>query len=180
MLRFLRSLVISTVIWVILEAIFICCNLLSPMVELEETFLLHDAFGKQDTYSPPGMLVHRSHHNTCKWSHQICQRSFLHCGTGSIHIRPLLCVKMIDEISGRAMETEEHQEGLFYVWYRDEPWSRLYSVVLRDSTPRFVCPSVSRSVGHILLFCTFFSCFCSLWLHCSCPNALVTSNMAPV
>ena len=35
--------------------------------------------------------------------------------------------------------------------------------------------SVGRSVGHTLLF--FMILF--LWPHCSCPNSLVTSNMAP-
>ena len=31
-------------------------------------------------------------------------------------------------------------------------FSHIFSRVLRDSTPHFVCPSVRRSVGHILLF----------------------------
>ena len=35
--------------------------------------------------------------------------------------------------------------------------------------------SVGRLVGHVLLF--FMILF--LWPHCSCPNGLVTSNMAP-
>ena len=59
----------------------------------------------------------------------------------------------------------------------------IFSRVLRDSTPRFVGPSVGpmvrpsvrRSVRHTLLFLFF----CGLWPHCSCPNDGVASNMAP-
>ena len=55
--------------------------------------------------------------------------------------------------------------------------------MLRDSTPRFVGPSVRRYVGpsvhpsvrHTLLFLGF----CGFWPHCSCPNDGVTSIMAP-
>ena len=43
------------------------------------------------------------------------------------------------------------------------------------SVGRSVGWSVGRSVGHTLLF--FMILF--LWPHCSCPNGLVTSNMAP-
>ena len=51
-----------------------------------------------------------------------------------------------------------------------------FSCVLRDSTPRFVGPSVRSSVcpSHV----TFLS-FCGLWPHCSCPSGKVTSNTAP-
>ena len=45
-------------------------------------------------------------------------------------------------------------------------FSSIFSRVLRDSTTRFVGPSVRRSVHHTLLF----SAFCGLWPHCSCPN----------
>ena len=38
------------------------------------------------------------------------------------------------------------------------------------------CPSIGRLVGHTL----FFFMILFLWPHCSCPNGLVTSNMAPV
>ena len=48
---------------------------------------------------------------------------------------------------------------------------KIFSRVLRDSTPRFVGPSV----GHTLLFWDF----CGFWPHCSCPNDLVTSIEAP-
>ena len=59
----------------------------------------------------------------------------------------------------------------------------VFSRVLRDSTPRFVGPSVRPlvrlsvrpSVRHTLLFLGF----CGLWPHCPCPNDRVTSNMAP-
>ena len=59
----------------------------------------------------------------------------------------------------------------------------VFSRVLRDSTPRFVGPSVRgsvrrsvrRSVGHTLLFLGFWD----FWLQCSCPNDLVTSITAP-
>ena len=55
----------------------------------------------------------------------------------------------------------------------------LFSRVLRDSTPRFVGPSlgplVRWSVHHTLLFWGF----CGLWPHCSCPNDEATSNIAP-
>ena len=50
-----------------------------------------------------------------------------------------------------------------------------FSRVLRDSTPRFVGPPVRPSVRHTL----FFSGFCDLWPHCSCPSDQVTSNTAP-
>ena len=58
-----------------------------------------------------------------------------------------------------------------------------FSLVLRDSTPRFVCPSVSRSVSwsvgwSVHLTFTFFMTFI-LWSHCTSPCGLVTSNMAP-
>ena len=48
----------------------------------------------------------------------------------------------------------------------------IFSGVLRDSTPRFVGPSIGPSVRHTLLFLDF-------WPHCSCPSDLVTSIMAP-
>ena len=58
-----------------------------------------------------------------------------------------------------------------------------FSRVLRDSTPRFVgpsvrplvCPSVGPSVRHTLLFQRLWG----FWLYRSCPNAPLTSNMAP-
>ena len=50
----------------------------------------------------------------------------------------------------------------------------VFSHVLRDSTPHFVGPSVCPSVT---LY--FFLGFCGFWLHCSCPNDLVTSIKAP-
>ena len=40
------------------------------------------------------------------------------------------------------------------------------SRVLRDSTPRYAYPLVGPHFT--------FLCFCGIWLHCSCPNALVT------
>ena len=59
----------------------------------------------------------------------------------------------------------------------------VFSRVLRDSTPRFVRPSVGRLVGRSVgrsvgphftfLFVLLF------WPHRSCPNGLVTSNTAP-
>ena len=53
----------------------------------------------------------------------------------------------------------------------------IFSYVLQDTTPHFVCPSVGQLVGwsvcHILLFMIFI-----LLPHCSYPNGLVTSNMA--
>ena len=49
-----------------------------------------------------------------------------------------------------------------------------FSRVLRDSTTRFVGPSVGPLVRHTLLFLGF----CGLWPHCTCPNDLVTSNTA--
>ena len=59
----------------------------------------------------------------------------------------------------------------------------IFSRVLRDSTPRFVGPSVrplvrrsvGPSVGHTLIFLGFWG----FWHHCSCPNDLVTSITAP-
>ena len=57
-----------------------------------------------------------------------------------------------------------------------------WTLVLHDFSPRYVRPSVgwsvSRSVGWLVTF--YFSLrSCNLWPHCSCPNALVTQNMAP-
>ena len=46
----------------------------------------------------------------------------------------------------------------------------------RDSTTRFVGPSVRPSVCHTLLF----SGFCGLWPHRSCPSDQVTSNTAHI
>ena len=43
-----------------------------------------------------------------------------------------------------------------------------FSRVQRDSTPRFVGPSVTLFLG-----------FCGLWPHCSYPSDQVTSNTAP-
>ena len=50
-----------------------------------------------------------------------------------------------------------------------------FSRVLRDSTPRFVGPSVHWSVRDTLLFLGFYG----LWPYSSCPNDGVASNMAP-
>ena len=62
-----------------------------------------------------------------------------------------------------------------------------FSRVLRDSTPRFVSPSIRRSIGplvrrsvcqsvcHTLLLLGF----CGGWPHSSCSYDQVTSNMAP-
>ena len=52
----------------------------------------------------------------------------------------------------------------------------IFSRVLRDSTPRFVGWSVGRSVcwSHFTFFMIFM-----FGSHRSCPNGLVTSNMAP-
>ena len=54
----------------------------------------------------------------------------------------------------------------------------IFSCVLQNTTPRFVRLSVGQLVGwsvcHILLFMIFI-----LLPHCSYPNGLVTSNMAP-
>ena len=53
---------------------------------------------------------------------------------------------------------------------------RLFSRVHATLQPALsVGRSVGRSVGHILLF--FMILF--IWPHCTCPNGLVTSNMAP-
>ena len=67
-----------------------------------------------------------------------------------------------------------------------ERWvcNTIFSRVLRDSTPRFVgrsvgrsvCRSVGRLVGRSHF--TFFMIFI-FGPHCSCPNGLVTSNIAP-
>ena len=50
-----------------------------------------------------------------------------------------------------------------------------FSSVLRDSTTRFVDPSVRPSIRHTLHFFVFFG----LWPHRSCPSDKVTSNTAP-
>ena len=58
-----------------------------------------------------------------------------------------------------------------------------FSQVLHDSTPRFVGPSIRRSVRpsvhlsvrHTLLFWRFGG----FWLNHSCTNAPLTTNMAP-
>ena len=47
-----------------------------------------------------------------------------------------------------------------------------FSRVLRDSTPRYVRPSVGPSVLILLFYVMFF--FKIFWLHCSCLNAPVT------
>ena len=77
-----------------------------------------------------------------------------------------------------------------FLWLRDanflknyimKQYVRVFSRVLRDTTPRFVCPSVGRSVGWLVgrsVPILLFLCFCSLWPHCSCPNPLMTSNVA--
>ena len=51
----------------------------------------------------------------------------------------------------------------------------IFSRMLRDSTPRFVGPSIRRSVRHTLLFLGF----CGFWPRCSFLNDLVTSITAP-
>ena len=51
----------------------------------------------------------------------------------------------------------------------------VFSRVLRDSTTRFVGPSVGPLVSHTLLFWRLWG----FWLYRSCPNAPLTSNMAP-
>ena len=46
---------------------------------------------------------------------------------------------------------------------------------VRPSIGPSICRSVYLSVRHTLLFLGF----CGLWLHCSCPNDLLTSITAP-
>ena len=62
-------------------------------------------------------------------------------------------------------------------------WSKLFSRVLRDSTLRFVGPSVGpsihRSVGPLVRHTLLFRRLWGFWLYRSCPNAPLTSNMAP-
>ena len=56
----------------------------------------------------------------------------------------------------------------------------IFSRVLRDSTTRFVGPSVRRSVRPSVRPSVRHTLgFCGIWPHCSCPNDLVTSNTAP-
>ena len=59
----------------------------------------------------------------------------------------------------------------------------IFSRVLRDSTPRFVGPSVGPSVrpsaGPSVRHTLLFLGFCVLWPHCSSPSDQVTSNTAP-
>ena len=55
----------------------------------------------------------------------------------------------------------------------------LFSRVLRDSTPRFVGPSVGPSVRPSVRHTLLFLGFCGFWPYCSCPNDLVTPIMAP-
>ena len=51
--------------------------------------------------------------------------------------------------------------------------------MLRDSTPRYVGPSVGRSVGRSVPF-LLFRRFLAFWAYGSCPDALVTfSSTAP-
>ena len=50
----------------------------------------------------------------------------------------------------------------------------VFSRVLRDSTPRYVGPSVGRLVPFLL-----FWRFLAFRAYGSCPDALVTSNTAP-
>ena len=54
-----------------------------------------------------------------------------------------------------------------------------FSRVLRDSTPRYVGPSVGRSVGWSVPFLLFWR-FWAFWAYGSRPDALVTfSSTAP-
>ena len=66
---------------------------------------------------------------------------------------------------------------LSYISSRD--LMKLFSRVLRDSTPCFVGPSVRPSVCWSVHHTLLFFCFCGLWPHCSCPNDQVTTNTAP-
>ena len=51
--------------------------------------------------------------------------------------------------------------------------------MLRDSTPRFVCPSVGPSVGRLVTF-LLFRRFWAFWAYGSCPDAPLTfSSTAP-
>merc|ERR1712142_282785 len=54
-----------------------------------------------------------------------------------------------------------------------------FSRVLRDSSPRFVGPSVSPSVGPSIRHTLLFLGVRVFWLHCSCPNDLVASITDP-
>ena len=67
---------------------------------------------------------------------------------------------------------------------RQTEWKtgRVFSRMLRDSTPHFVGPSVCPSIGwsvHLLVRPSITLYFFCLWPHCSCPNDQVTSNTAP-
>ena len=55
-------------------------------------------------------------------------------------------------------------------------YSKIFSRVLRDSTPRYVGPSVGPSVRPSVRHFIFF---CGLWPHCSCSNDGVISIIAP-
>ena len=62
----------------------------------------------------------------------------------------------------------------------DLRWSWLFSRVLHDSTPHFVSTSIGPSIHWSIHPSHFtFLGFCGFWLHCSCPNDLVTSITAP-
>ena len=80
-------------------------------------------------------------------------------------------------IHSRARWKLEMKECIQWAWQRHViRIFMFFSRVLRDSTPRFVGRSVCRSVGRSHF--TFFMIFI-FGPHCSCPNGLVTSNMAP-
>ena len=55
----------------------------------------------------------------------------------------------------------------------------ILSPMLRDSTPRFVGPSVHPTVRPSVRLSHFTLGFCGFWPRCSCPNGLVTSITAP-
>ena len=62
-----------------------------------------------------------------------------------------------------------------YSGHNNKWFDHIFSRVLRDSTPRFVGPSVGPLLRHTLLFWRLWG----FWPHCSCPNVSLTSIMAP-
>ena len=146
----------------------------------------------------PDQCEHSKHSKYLNWVEHICQTSQLSVNTFAKHFNSMWTQRTqqtsqlsVNTFSVFLIVKSRPKERKWFprIWDvslfepRKNPLSRfpllllrslsLFSRVLRDTTPRFVCRSVGWLVGQSVPI-LFFLCFCGLWPHCTCQSALVT------